>query len=87
MGLDSLVEARIERAIEHGDLTDLPGQGRPLPLEDDTCVAPELRLAYRILKNAGFVPEEVEMRREIMLQVSLRPRKQGRAKLLSAGVA
>lgn len=66
MGLDSLVEARIERALERGELTDLPGQGRPLSLEDDTCVAPELRLAYRILKNAGYVPEEIEMRREIM---------------------
>lgn len=66
MGLDSLVEARIERALERGELTDLPGQGRPLSLEDDTCVAPELRLAYRILKNAGYVPEEIEVRREIM---------------------
>ena len=66
MGLDSLVEARIERALECGELTDLPGQGRPLSLEDDTCVAPELRLAYRILKNAGYVPEEIEIRREIM---------------------
>ena len=66
MGFDSLVEARIERAIERGELTDLPGQGSPLSLDDDACVAPELRLAYRILKNAGFVPEEIEVRREIM---------------------
>ena len=66
MSLDPLVEARIERALERGELTDLPGQGRPLSLEDDTCVASELRLAYRILKNAGYVPEEIEMRREIM---------------------
>ena len=66
MGLDALVEARIERAIERGELDDLPGQGSPLPLDDDACVAPELRLAYRILKNAGFVPEEIELRREIM---------------------
>ena len=65
-GFDSLVEARIERAIERGELTDLPGQGSPLSLDDDACVAPELRLAYRILKNAGFVPEEIEVRREIM---------------------
>ena len=65
MGLDSLVEARIERAIERGELTGLPGQGRPLVLDDDSCVAPELRLAHRILKNAGFVPEEIELRREI----------------------
>ena len=66
MGCNSLVEARIERAIERGELTDLPGQGSPLSLDDDACVAPELRLAYRILKNAGFVPEEIEVRREIM---------------------
>ena len=65
MGLDSLVEARIERAIERGELTGLPGQGRPLVLDDDSCVAPELRLAHRVLKNAGFVPEEIELRREI----------------------
>ena len=65
MGLDALVEARIERAIEHGELAGLPGQGRPIALDDDACVAPELRLAHRILKNAGYVPEEVELRREI----------------------
>ena len=64
-GLDSLVEARIERARDRGELSNLPGQGRPLSPDDDACVAPELRLAYRILKNAGFVPEEVELRREI----------------------
>ena len=65
MGLDALVEARIERAIERGELTGLPGQGHPLALDDDACVAPELRLAHRILKNAGYVPEEVALRREI----------------------
>ena len=66
MGLDALVEARIERAIERGELSGLPGQGSPLRLDEDACVAPELRLAYRILKNAGYVPEEIELRREIM---------------------
>ena len=66
MSLDFLVEARIERAIARGELNDLPGEGRPLALDDDACVPSEIRLAYRILKNAGFVPEEVELRREIM---------------------
>ena len=65
MGLDALVETRIERAIERGELAGLPGQGRPIALDDDAGVAPELRLAHRILKNAGYVPEEVELRREI----------------------
>ena len=56
-GLEALVEARIERAIARGELNDLPGQGSPLALDEETCVAPELRLAFRILKTAGFVPE------------------------------
>ena len=64
-GLEALVEARIERAIARGELNDLPGQGSPLALDEETCVVPELQLAYRILKNAGYVPEAVELRREI----------------------
>ncbi len=60
-----LVEARIAEAIRRGDLDDLPGQGEPLHLDDDTLVPVALRAAYRVLRNAGFVPPEVEIRREI----------------------
>lgn len=63
--LDTLVEQRIAAAIEAGEFDDLPGQGRPLALDDDPLVAEELRVAHRILKNAGFLPPEVEVRREI----------------------
>jgi DnaJ-like protein len=56
---DSLVEKRIAEAIERGELNDLPGVGRPLELDDDALVPEDLRLAYRILKNAGYVPAEV----------------------------
>ena len=58
--LDFIVESRIAEAIERGELDHLPGAGRPLALDDDPLVPEELRLAYRILKNAGFVPREVE---------------------------
>ncbi len=44
---------------------DLPGAGQPLDLTDDALVPEELRVAYRILKNAGFVPPEVETINEI----------------------
>jgi hypothetical protein len=63
--LDALGEARIEEAIAAGALDDLPGAGRPLVLDDDRLVPEGLRAAYRILKNAGFLPPEVEARREI----------------------
>ena len=60
-----LAERKIVEALARGEFDGLPGAGRPLALEDDALVPEELRLAYRVLKNAGFVPPEVEARREI----------------------
>jgi hypothetical protein len=63
--LESLAEQKIREAIERGELDNLPGQGQPLDLNDDPLIPEDLRLAYRILKNAGFVPPELEAQREI----------------------
>ena len=63
--LGSIAERKIAEAIERGELDDLPGAGRPLELDDDALVPGELRLVYRILKNAGFVPTEVQALNEI----------------------
>ena len=63
--LDFLVEQRLQEAVSRGELDNLPGAGRPLELEDDPLVPEDLRLAYRILKNAGFVPPEVESLNQI----------------------
>lgn len=63
--LDVLVEQRIAEAMAAGEFDDLPGAGKPLELDDDSLVPEELRVAHRILKNAGFLPPEVEARREI----------------------
>jgi len=63
--LDKVAETRILEAIENGELDNLPGSGKPLDLGDDSAVPEELRLAYRVLKNAGFVPPEVAHRHEI----------------------
>ena len=59
-GLDALVERRIQSAIARGDFDNLPGAGRPLALDDDPLVPEELRVAHRLLKNAGYVPPELE---------------------------
>jgi hypothetical protein len=63
--VDAVVEERIQEALRRGDFDDLPGAGRPLDLDDAPLVPPELRVACRILKNAGFVPPEIIERREI----------------------
>ncbi|MCK4728177.1 MAG: DUF1992 domain-containing protein [Desulfobacterales bacterium] len=60
-----IAERRIEEAIRDGVFDDLPGAGKPLELEDDSHVPEDLRIAYKILKNANFVPPEVSLRKEI----------------------
>jgi hypothetical protein len=62
---DAIAEKKIAEAIARGELDDLPGAGKPLELDDDSNVPEDLRVAYRILKNAGFVPPEVDSLREI----------------------
>src|SRR3954469_10023653 len=62
---DLLAERKIEEALARGDFDDLPGAGRPLDLDDDPLVPEDVRMAYRILKNSGFVPPEVDQIREI----------------------
>ena len=60
-----IVEQRIQEALARGDFDELPGKGKPIPVEDDSMVPDELRLAYKILKNAGCLPPELESRKEI----------------------
>jgi hypothetical protein len=64
-GFAALVEQRIAEAVARGEFDNLPGAGRPLEPDDDPLVPEELRIAYRILRNAGCVPPEVEQFAEI----------------------
>ncbi len=61
-----IAEERIREAMERGEFENLPGAGKPLLLEDDSMVPADLRLAYKILKNAGCIPPELELRKEIL---------------------
>ncbi|MGE5490835.1 MAG: DUF1992 domain-containing protein [Actinomycetota bacterium] len=62
---DILAERRIVDAIARGELDHLPGAGKPLEFEDDPFVSPEQRMVNRIVKNAGFTPPEIMLRKEI----------------------
>jgi len=64
-GFDAMAERRIHEAQQKGVFDDLPGKGAPLKLDDDAMVPEELRAAYRILKNSGYVPPEVEALRDL----------------------
>lgn len=63
-GWDAIIEAKIAEAQRAGVFDNLPGAGKPLDLDDDKLVPEDVRMAYRILKNAGFVPAEILDRKE-----------------------
>ncbi len=65
-GFEKIVEERILQAQRRGDFDNLPGSGMPLELEDDRHIPEDLRLSYKILKNAGFIPPEIELKKEIL---------------------
>jgi hypothetical protein len=75
--IDKVAEEKIKQAVEKGELQNLPGEGRPLQLDDDLQVPAELRAGYRLLKNAGYIPPEVTLRKEIAHVESLIQMAQG----------
>lgn len=61
-----IAEQRIREAIEGGEFDNLSGAGRPLNLGDETWIPEDLRMSYRVLKNAGCIPPELELRNEVI---------------------
>ena len=63
--LDDLAESRIVAAQERGEFDDLAAAGAPVKLDDDSLIAQEWRMVCRVLRNAGYLPPEVSVRKEI----------------------
>ena len=63
--LEELAERAIQEAQKRGEFEGLSGEGQPLPQESDPFMPETLRMAYKMLKNAGYVPEEIQAQREI----------------------
>ncbi|GAA0498023.1 DUF1992 domain-containing protein [Salinibacillus aidingensis] len=61
-----LAEEKIKTSIDKGELDDLPGKGKPLPEDDLAGVSEDLRTSYRMMKNAGVLPEEMKIKKEMV---------------------
>lgn len=80
---ESLVDRQIREAMEEGKFDDLPFQGRPLPIEDDS-LAGEWALAYRVLRNARVAPPWIESDKEVRALLDRRDALFARAESASA---
>jgi hypothetical protein len=62
---ERVAEEKIREAIAAGEFEHLPGKGKPLSLDDYFSVRSEERMAYLVLKNSGFLPEHLQLRKEL----------------------
>lgn len=64
--LDRIAERKLAEAVARGEFDDFPGRGEPLELEDLSHVPEELRAGYVLLQGHGFLPEELELKRNVL---------------------
>ncbi|EKT60336.1 DUF1992 domain-containing protein [Providencia sneebia] len=64
--IDDWAERHIQEALNKGELNNLKGEGQPLLLDDDSQIPAELRAGYRILKNSGYLPPELQQRKDAL---------------------
>jgi hypothetical protein len=65
-GFTKLVEQRIQAAQRNGEFEDLHGSGKPIEFEEDSGIPEDLRMAYKMLKNADCTPPEIELKKQIL---------------------
>ncbi|MGM7724056.1 DUF1992 domain-containing protein [Metabacillus sp. Hm71] len=61
-----IAEDKIRKAIEEGEFNHLPGQGKPLKLEDLSHIPEDLRVAYKVLKNSNMLQDVERLKEELM---------------------
>ncbi len=63
--------AEVVRELEErGEMHDLPGKGKPLVLPDEGLGDPAEAAANRILKEANFLPEWIELQKAIRAELN-----------------
>lgn len=67
---ENLVEEQIRKSMERGEFNNLQGKGKPLKFEENPYENPELRLPFKILKDAGFAPYWIEMSKQIDAEIA-----------------
>lgn len=65
MSIEKFIEEKIKQAMEEGEFDNLKGKGKPLNLDSYFNTPEDIRMGYTLLKNNDFVPEEVELLKEI----------------------
>ncbi len=63
--LARIAERKIVEAMKTNNFTSEKWKNKPLPLDDDLNVPDDLKMAYKILKNSGYLPPEILEKKEV----------------------
>ena len=64
--LDEQIAQSLQESLRNGELQTAQNWGKPMNLDDGyEQTPPELRMAFKALKDAGFVPPEIELMKQI----------------------
>ena len=67
--LSRLAERQIQKARLTGQLQGLEGEGKPLPdRPDDAFVSPGDAVGFRIMAEAGVLPEDIILKKQVLAQ-------------------
>ena len=70
--LSRLAERQIQKARLTGQLQGLEGEGKPLPdRPGDAFVSPGDAVGFRIMAEAGVLPEEIILKKQVLAQRAL----------------
>lgn len=58
---ESLVDRLVKEAIGDGNISHLPGAGKPLKLDDDMYTPDHMRLAFKMMQDNDVAPEWMMM--------------------------
>ncbi len=61
----ALIDEQIQDAMRKGHFDDLPGQGKPLKLDDDTHTPEPLRMAHKIMRDNNIAPDWMVQGKEL----------------------
>jgi hypothetical protein len=67
--LSRLAERQIQKARLKGELQGLEGEGKPLPdRPGDAFISPGDAVGFRIMAQAGVLPEEITLKKQVAAQ-------------------
>lgn len=61
----SLIEKQLQQAVDEGQMSNLPGAGKPLDLDENPLAPADMRMAFKILQDNGYAPDWMMLGQEI----------------------